>query len=166
MGKTKNRKRAKMMRLRKKEREMLQNTESPGIPEIKSRLNQYYEGKDIKLQNRNPQIKISNIILRMIAPLMKNANSFTEEQNIVGIGVTAWNLGIIKTYKGEDKMLNSLNKLGMELSKDYKDILLEYADKKITEYPDYDQLIHDYEFKSINKKNNNLTVAYASINED
>ncbi|MBI9069896.1 MAG: hypothetical protein JEZ09_21570 [Salinivirgaceae bacterium] len=166
MGKTKNRKRAKMMRLRKKEREALQNTESPGINEIESRLNQQYEGKDIKLRNKSPQIKISNVLLQMIAPLMKNAKSFTEEQSIVGLGVMAWNLGIIKAYKGEAEMLESLNGFGMMLSNNYKSILLEYAEKKSIAYSDYDQLIHDYEFKSINDKNNNLTVAYKSINED
>ena len=155
-----------MMKLRKKEREALQNAESPGIKEIESRLIKQHEGIDIKLRSTNPQIKLSNILLQMIAPLMKNANSFTEEQNIVSLGVMAWNLGIIKTYKGEDEMLDSLNGFGMKLPNDYKKILLEYADIKITKYPDYDQLIHDYEFKSINKKNNNLTVAYKSINED
>lgn len=166
MSKTKNRKRAKMMRLRKKQREALQKTELPGIKEIESRLNQQHKDIDVKLRNANPQIKISNVVLQMIAPLMKNANSFKEEKNIVGFGVMAWNLGIIKTYKGEDEMLDSLNGFGMELPNDYKNTLLEYADKKCIEYPDFDQLIHDYEFKSINKKNNNLTVAYKSINED
>jgi hypothetical protein len=165
MGKTKNRKRAKMMRLQKKEREALLNeTESPGRREIEQRLSQ--KGREVLVQNSNPQVKISDVLLQMIAPLMENTNSFSEEKNVVGLGVMAWNLGIVKGFKGEDEMQNSVKQIKKQIPKAILNILLEYADIKVSEYPDYDEFIHDYEYKSVNKKHSNLTVAYKSINED
>ena len=166
MGKAENRKRAKMMRLRKKERELLQNTESLGIKEIKSRLSQNHKGKSVKLQNGNPEVKISNVINEMIAPLTKKANSFQEEKELVDLGVMAWNLGIVKAYNGEDAMLKWVTQFGKELSNDFKNILITYAEKKSTEYPDYDQFIHDHEFKSIGQNRNSLSVAYKPFKKD
>jgi hypothetical protein len=166
MGKAKNRKRAKMLRERKKEQEALQVKKSPGIKEIETRLTKLHGEKGVKIQNTNSPKKISNLVIEMIEPLKKSARSFNAEQNIIGLGIMAWNLGIIKTFRGEEEMLKAIDQFGMELPVDYKNLLLEYAEIKCSKYADYDQLIHDYEYKSVNKKNNNLTVAYKSINED
>jgi hypothetical protein len=165
-SKSKNRKRNKMMRQRKKQKEKLQKNEKYVDITLKNRLKQNYEGIDIQIRNRNAEVKISNLVLQLVAPLMDEAKNFDEESNIVGLGVMAWNLGIIKAYKGEEEMLKSMDNFDMMLPNDYKKLLLEFAELKCEKFTDFDQIIYDFEFKSVNSRNNHLTVAYQSVNEN
>ena len=101
MGKVKNRKRAKMLRLKKKERENEEysktDNSSHGLSKMKKRLDKELN-RDVKFnyKNNTKGRKISDVVSEMIQPLMEEARTFKEEQNIVGLGVMAWNLGVIK----------------------------------------------------------------------
>lgn len=166
-SKTKNRKKAQIRRQQKKQREAIQSNEIVGKSALEKRLKQDYKDVGIQIRNNNnSEIKISNLVLQLIAPLMNEAKSFDEESNIAGLGVMAWNLGIIKASKGENEMLKSLDSFGMEIPLDYKNLLLKYAEKKCLDFPDYNNIIYDYEFKSIDDQNNNLSVAYQPINKE
>jgi hypothetical protein len=165
-SKTKNRKRAKMLRQRKKQREARQNNEVIGKSVLEKRLKQNYKDIDIQFRDKNPEVKISDLVINLVAPLMDEALSFDEEKNVAGLGVAAWNLGIIRALKGEKEMLKSLEENHIKLPNDVKKLLLEYAEKKYIEYPEYNQFIYDYEFKYISKKQNHLTVAYQITEEE
>ena len=101
----------------------------------------------------------------MIQPLMEEARTFKEEQNIVGLGVMAWNLGVIKKNNGEKEMQKALKGFGIMLPKEIKDLLLDYSDIKCENYSEFKELIIDFEFTRINSHQNNLTVSYKLINE-
>lgn len=166
-SKTKNRKRAKKIRQRKKKQEKFQSEKIADHISMKNRLKQQYNKVDVQIRDNNSaEVKISNLVLQLVAPLMEQAKNFDEENNIAGLGVMAWNLGVIKASKGEKEMMKSLDNLGMALPRDYKMILLKFAEKKCIEYPDFDQIIYDFEFKSIDSKNNILSVAYQSSSKE
>jgi hypothetical protein len=166
-SKTKNRERAKKLRQRKKQRDKFQSNNIADHNSMKNKLKQQYPDVDVQIRDKNnAKVKISNLVLQLIAPLMDEAKNFDEESNIVGLGVMAWNLGIIKASKGKKEMVKSLDNLGMKLPRFYKKLLMEYAEKKCIEFPDFDQIIYDYEFQSIDSKNNNLSVAYQSNSKE
>ncbi len=170
MGKEKNRKRAKMLRQRKKEREKEEVSKPindvPGLSKIKSRLEKEFNA-DVKFNHNNKPIgrKISDVVSEMIKPLLKEAKTFDEKKKIIGLGVMAWNLGVIKKNNGEKEMQKALSGFGMMLPKDVKNLLLDYSEVKCENYGEYNELIIDYEFTRINPHQNNLTVSYKMINE-
>ena len=170
MGKAKNRKRNKMLRQRKKERENEEFSKPDKstyvLSKIKKRLDKELN-VDVKFnykKNSNGR-KISDVVSEMIQPLMEEARTFKEEQNIVGLGIMAWNLGVIKKNNGENEMQKALKGFGMMLPKEIKNILLEYSEVKCENYSEYNELIVDYEFTSLNSHQNNLTVSYKMVNE-
>ena len=165
-SKSRNRKRSQMLRQRKKERELAgQENEVLGLPQMEKRLKSKLGGK-VEFRNKNSEDKkISNVVSQMIQPLMKGARSFKEEQNIVGLGIMAWNLGVLKAYKGEKEMLKSLEEFKMSLPNDLMGLVKEYVEIKCTEYGEYDQFIYDFEFTRISDRQNNLSVAYESVQE-
>jgi len=170
MGKAKNRKRAKMLRQRKKEREnkksSMPDNNTHAFSKMKKRLDKKLNA-DVKLNNKNNLNgrKISNVLSEMIKPLMKEARTFDEEQNIVGFGVVAWNLGVIKKNNGEEEMQKALKNLEKSFPKDIKNLLLDYSEIKCENYGEYNELIVDHEFTRLNAHQNNLTVSYKMINE-
>ena len=122
---------------------------------------------DVKFNyNNNPNgRKISDVISEMIQPLMEKAKTFDEEQNIVGLGVMAWNLGVIKKNNGEKEMQKALKGFSMTFPKQIKNLLFDYSEIKCENYSEYNELIVDYEFTRLNANQNNLTVSYKLINE-
>ncbi len=96
---------------------------------------------------------------------MEEAKTFDEEQNIVGLGIMAWNLGVIKQNNGEKEMLKALKSFKMKIPKQFTNLILDYSIIKCENYSEYNELIVDYEFSRLNAKQNNLTVSYKSINE-
>lgn len=150
-----------MLRQRKKQKEALLSNDPIGKFAIEERLKEKHNGADIQIRNNNnSDVKISNLVLQLIAPLMEKAKNFKEESNIAGLGVMAWNLGIIKASKGEKEMLKSLDNIGMLVPRLYKKLLLEYAEIKCIEFPEFDNIIYDFEFTSVDSRNNNLSVTY------
>ena len=170
MGKAKNRKRSKMLRQRKKDREKEKasdlNNDIHGLSKIKKRLDKELNA-DVKFnyKNNSKGRKISDVVSEMIKPLMEEARTFKEEQNIVGLGVMAWNLGVIKKNNGEKEMQKALKSFGKMLPKDIINVLLEYSEVKCENYSKYNELIVDYEFTKLNSHQNNLTVSYKMVNE-
>ena len=168
MGKSKNRKRSKILHQRKKQREtkeMSQDNKSAyAIAKIEKRLNEEFS-LNVKLHhNSNPEgRKISEVLSEMIQPLIDDAKTFEEEQGIVGLGVMAWNLGVIKKNKGEKEMRKVLKSISVMLPKQIKKLLLYYSEVKCNNYSEYNEIIVDYEFTRINSHQNNLTVTYKPI---
>ena len=165
-SKSRNIKRSRMLRQRKKARELGEKeNEVHGLPQMEKRLKNRL-GIDVEVRNKNATgKKISNVVSQMIQPLMKGARSFKEEQNIIGLGIMAWNLGVVKAYKGEKEMLKSLEEFKMMFPDVLKEVMMEYVEIKCTDYEEYDQFIYDYEFTRIDGSHNNLTVAYESVQE-
>lgn len=169
MGKSKsrNRKRNQTLRQKKNDREIAeQNIEVLGQSKMGIRLRKQI-GKDVTFRNNNNsgKRKISDVVSQMIQPLLETARNFNEERNIVGLGVMAWNMGVIKTHKGEDEMKNSLKDFKMLLPKKTQELMMEFVEIKCNDYGEYDQIIYDYEFTRINDHQNNLFLAYKSVNE-
>lgn len=163
-SKSKNRKRNQILRQRKKERELLSQEDKPiGYNKIQKRLKKF--GKVEIRNNQTIKKKISTVVSEMLEPLMEEARSFKEEKNIIGMGIMAWNLGVIKTYKGEEEMQKSLQELKPKIPKTFLEILIEYVEIKCTKYKQYDHFIYDYEFTKINDHQNHLSVAYKPISE-
>lgn len=170
MGKAKNIKRAKMLRQRKKEREneksFKHDNSTHVLSKIKKRLDKELNA-DVKFnyKNNSKGRKISDVVSEMIQPLMDEARTFKEEENIVGLGVMAWNLGVIKKNNGKKEMQKAFKSFGMKFPKDIKNLLLDYSEIKCENYSEYNELIVDYEFTRLNSHQNNLTVSYKMINE-
>lgn len=170
MGKAKNIKRAKMLRQRKKERENENSSKSDNSTHVFSKMKKRLDKElnaDVKFnyKNNSNERKISDVVSEMIQPLMEEARTFKEEQNIVGLGVMAWNLGVIKKNYGEKEMQKAFKGFGMRFPKDIKNLLLDYSEIKCENYSEYNELIVDYEFTQLNSHQNNLTVSYKMINE-
>lgn len=167
MGKAENRKRAKMLQQRKKERENEKSFKSdintPALSKMKKRLDKKLN-TDVKFtyKNNSNGRKISDVVSEMIKPLMEEARTFEEEQKVVGLGTMAWNLGVIKKNKGEKEMQKALKGLEIRLPKDIKNLLLDYCEIKCKNYSEYNELIVDYELTQLNSYQNNLTVSYES----
>ena len=159
-----------MLRQRKKERENEElskpDNSSYALSKIKKRLDKELN-TDVKFnyKKKTKGRKISNVVSEMIQPLMEEARTFKEEQNIVGLGVIAWNLGVIKINKGEKEMQKALKGLAMKLPKEIIKVLLKFSEVKSENYSEYNEFIVDYEFTKINSYQNNLTVSYKLINE-
>jgi len=165
-SKSRNRKRSQMLRQRKKERELTeQEKESYGIPEKEKKLKvQLGRNVQVKLKD-TPGEKISDLVLQMIKTLLKEARSFNEEQNIVGMGIMAWNLGVIKAEKGEKEMLKSLAGFKMSIPGEFMEIMMEYIEIKCTEYRKHKQFIFDYDYIRKDRRSNHLTVVYELFHE-
>ena len=170
MGKAENRKRAKRLRQRKKEREnekspKLDNS-TPALSKIKKRLDKELNA-DVKFnyKNNSDGRKISDVVSELVQPLLEEARSFKEEQFIVGLGVMAWNLGVIKKTKGEKEVKKTIKSFGKKFPQDVVNLLLEYSEIKCENYSEYNEFIIDYEFTNINSHQNNLTVSYEIIND-
>ena len=158
-----------MLRQKKKEKEqeIIQKKDTvQGALKIKKRLEKSLNA-EVKLnyKNNNKGRKISSVVSEMLQPLLKDTRTFDEEKNAIGLGVMAWNLGVIKTYKGEKEMFKALKEFKMQLPTQIVELLLEYSNIKCKKYDNYNQLIVDYEFSKLNNHQNNLTVSYESINE-
>ena len=170
MGKSRNSKRSKMLHQRKKQREKeeipKENRRSPGESKLTTRLRKAYNS-DIRfkyLENPNRR-KISEVVLEMIQPLLDDAESFDEEKNIVGLGIMAWNLGIIKKNNGKKEMKKALKDFEKELPKPIIALLLDFSEIKCKYYGEYNEIIVDYEYTKLNSRQKNLLVSYEPVDE-
>ena len=53
-------------------------------------------------ENQSSGRKISEVVLEMVRPLMKEAETLEHEKKAIDIGILAWNIGVIKGYQGEE----------------------------------------------------------------
>ncbi len=93
----------------------------------------------------NREIKISEVLIMMINPLIDLSMNYEEEKNVIAVGVMSWNLGIIKILKGEEEVEKELKKIEKTLEKEATDIIKRYAEIKSTEYRQYNQFITGFE---------------------
>ncbi len=114
---------------------------------------------------QSPVRKISDAVTEMINPEMREARDFEEQKKIIGLGVTAWNLGIMKAHNGEKEILKLKKSFKNALSKELANLIIEFSEVKCTDYSEYDELIIDWEFTRLNDRQNNLTVSYKLFNE-
>ncbi len=157
-----------MLRQRKKEREnknlYKSDNSTSALSKIKKRLDKELNA-DVKFKKNTTGRKISAVVSEMIQPLMEEARTFKEAQNIVALGIMAWNLGVIKVNNGEEEMQKALKGFGMKFPKEIESMLLKYCEVKCENYSEYNVLIVDYEFTRLNSYQNNLTVSYKMVNE-
>lgn len=147
MSKTKNRKRARLLHQRKKER-IKQASITEMIEKDRQMLIQNAEKFDVKVVDRSVagnKEKISTVLLEMIKPMLATAKSNSEIKGMIFMGVLAWNCGIIKQNLGDEKLneaINSFFNLENELE---KMLLKELINYKCTEYVQYNDYIIDYQ---------------------
>jgi len=132
---------------------------------IQKRLDRF---ENAKFEVRNKQSsgrKISEVVLEMVKPMMKTAVNLEQEKRAIDIGVLAWNMGIIKSCKGEEAMLEFIKDIKCKLPDTFMLVFMEFVEKKCSRYREYDQLIYEYEIKELPGSKLNLTVAYESVNQ-
>jgi len=162
-SRSRNRKRARLARQRKKEMTSPARTvQSESRKKIKSRLFRQHGKIEIR-ENKPGEKKISAVVLKMLRPLLKEAATIEDEKRVVQMGIMAWNMGIIKTFKGEDALQESLQDIKTSIPEGTMDLLMQVVDWKCTRYSKYGQFIYDFEIKRIPGDNINLTVAYESV---
>ncbi len=162
-SKSRNRKRNRIAKNRKNEKESLKSVDkSQTIKKMERRLKGF--GKFEIKEKQSSDKKISAVVLEMLKPLLDEADSFEIERNIIQMGIIAWNMGVVKTYKGDDEMHASLKEIKPSLPDEMMDILMTIVKRKCSKYKKYDQFIYDYQIKTIPGPKLNLTVAYESVN--
>ncbi len=97
--------------------------------------------------------------------MLDDAESFDEEKNIVGLGIMAWNLGIIKKNNGKKEMKKALKDFEKELPKPIIALLLDFSEIKCKYYGEYNEIIVDYEYTKLNSRQKNLLVSYEPVDE-
>ncbi len=166
-SKTKNRKRAQMLRQQKRERERLLTTGSQ-LEKDNQRLKDSAEKDGFKIINRamlGRKEKISALILDMVKPLIYEAYDEEDLRGIITLGVVAWNCGIIKATKGNSALNKILKSFKNQNNKEDKKLLDEYIQIKCNKYGQYNDLIRDYEISIENDGNLNFTVLTEVIDE-
>lgn len=162
-SKSRNRKHNRLAKIRKKEKESLNpGDQSQTIKNMEKRLKKYGI-KEVR-EKQSSGKKISSVVLDLLKPLLDEADSIKLERKIIQMGIIAWNLGVIKTYKGENAMFTFMQEIKPSIPEEVMDILMEVVKRKCSKYKKYDQFIYDYKIKRIPGPNLNLTVAYKSAN--
>jgi hypothetical protein len=167
VAKSKNRKRAKLLRKRKKEREK-QTLFNDNLLKDRQMLLEKAEKENIKIIDRallGRKEKISSVLLEMIKPVLFTAQDEKDARGIVSMGVLAWNFGIIRQTLGEDK-LNDAMKLLKIKEDSYERILLEeYIQLKCNQFGQYNDFITDFNISFERDGRMNFTVL-AGITDD
>ncbi len=163
MSKSKNIKRMRLLKKKKNERRQLEN--SKNIPESVNRLKSKIEkrGESKITYNKDGKIKVSELIPEMVSPLMDMTENFEQEKRVIGLGVMAWNIGVVKITQGEKEMNKMFKKLKEEMPNEVIDMIKVYVEVKCTEYKEYNQFIHSYDFTETSSTMNHLTVAHSEL---
>jgi hypothetical protein len=161
-SKSRNRKRARIGKQKKREKEtFISSKQAESRKKITKRLKKY--GKVELMESHPSEKKISAVVLDMLKPLLKEADTLEDEKKIIEMGIMAWNMGVVKTYSGEEALKTLMKDIKPAIPEGIRDILLQYVNRKCTRYRKYDQFIHDYEISRISGDSINLTVAYESV---
>jgi len=145
MSTEKNRKRLRLLRQLKKERE---SAVPKSLQESKNKLIKKAEIHNAQVIDRavlGGKEKISEILLEMISPCLNEAESNEEARAYITMGILAWNCGIVKIVKGEDALKNSLKDYGRKDISNEIALVKEYIQIKCDQYGQYNDFIVDYD---------------------
>jgi hypothetical protein len=160
MSKAGNKKRAKLLRQRKKERER-QTLLNAAMQKDQEFLHEKVEKENIKIIDRallGRKEKISSLLIEMIEPVLYTASDEEEARGIVSMGISAWNCGIIKQLFGEEKLEAALKKFKGKKYSEERQLLDEYIDIKCNKYSLYNDYITDFKISFEIDGSMNLTV--------
>lgn len=147
MSKSKNRKRAKLFREKKEERERLTFINEQ-LERDKEVLKTKASKENIKVIDREElgrKEKISTVLLEMIKPILFTAQDEDDARGIVSMGVVAWNCGIIKETLGEDKLKKAMKAFKAKENSEERKMLDEYISIKCSQYSQYNDFITDFQ---------------------
>lgn len=166
MARSKNIKRAKLLRQRKKEMEKGMEKENYSIMNDKLEKDKqilrdkaardHFTIIDRSISGRKE--KISTVLLEMILPLLSTAQDEEDAKGIVSMGVAAWNCGIIKQTIGEEKLREVLKELQSDASQDQLNLFDEYISIKCNNYGQYNDFITDFRISFEKDGRMNFTV--------
>jgi hypothetical protein len=131
---------------------------------IQKRLDRHENAKFEMREKQSSGRKISEVVLEMVRPLMKEAETLEHEKKAIDIGILAWNIGVIKGYQGEEAMQEFIEDIKDKLPETVMQMLMDLARRKCSKFRKYNQFIFDYEIKVLPGSKLNLTVAYESVN--
>jgi|GEM_PF-1467279 len=160
MSKNGNKKRAKLLCQRKKEREQ-QALSDNILQKNKQILCEKAEKKNIKIIDRSllgTQEKISAVLIEMIKPILFVAKDEEDARGMVSMGVVAWNCGIIKQTLGEEKLKLALKSFQSKKYSKEKNILDKFIEIKCTLYGGYNDFITDFQISFDHDGSMNFTV--------
>lgn len=164
-SKSRNRKRNSLAKIRKREKESLNSGDkSQTIKKMEKRLKKL--GVEEVREKQSSGKKISAVVLDLLKPLLDEADDIKIERSIIEMGIIAWNLGVIKTYKGKDDMLRFIHDSKQSIPEEVMDIIMGVVKRKCTKFKKYDQFIYDYQIKMIPGPSLNLTIAYRSVKQE
>jgi hypothetical protein len=146
-SKTKNKKRAQMLRQKKREREQILALENQ-LERDKKRLRESAEKDGVKIIDRSVlgrKEKISTLLLDMIKPIIHEAYDEEDLKGIISMGVVAWNCGIIKTTTGDKELNKVLKSFKNQDNEENKKLLDEYIQIKCEKYGQYNDFITHFE---------------------
>ncbi|MDP2422711.1 MAG: hypothetical protein U1C46_04800 [Bacteroidales bacterium] len=167
MSKSDNIKRAKLHRQRKKEsgKHILLNEQ---LEKDKQILRDKAANDNIKIIDRKlfgRKEKISTVLLEMIKPILLTAQDEEDARGIVTMGVVAWNCGIIKQTKGEDKLRDSMKAFKSNEISEERKLLDEYISIKCNQYSEYHDFITDFQLSFERDGRMNFTVLTGVTND-
>lgn len=107
--------------------------------------------------------KMSQIILDYADDLLKQASTSEDRKIIIFLAIAAWNLSLIDKnicLKEIDNILKNVMKIPQNSDqwKKMRSIMQTLVDKKLSDYPEVDRFIIDYDFIQIDKNNFHLNV--------
>jgi hypothetical protein len=160
MSKSKNIKRAKLLRKKKKEREK-QALINGQLEKDKQILRNKATNNNVKIIDRKllgKKEKISTVLLEMIKPVLYTAQDEEDARGIISMGIVAWNCGIIKQTMGEEKLQDAMKAFKSKENNDERKLLDEYISKKCNQYEQYNDFITDFQLSFERDGKMNLTV--------
>jgi hypothetical protein len=107
--------------------------------------------------------KMSEIILEYAEELLELASTPAGMQRAILLAISAWNLSLIsgdKRIKAIDMFIHDVMKIAKHSNEweEMRNIVQTLIEKRITEYPDVDRFVFDYEFIQLSKNDFHLNV--------
>lgn len=167
MSRSDNIRRAKLLRLRKRERER-QILLYDQLEKDKQILREKAAKDNVTIIDRSllgRKEKISSVLLEMIKPDLIIAQSEEELRGIVSMGVLAWNSGIIKQNLGAEKLTDALKKFDNKKYSQERKLLEEYINIKCNQYGQYNDFITDFQLSFETDGKMNFTVLTSVTND-
>jgi len=106
---------------------------------IQQRLDRFENAKFEVREKQSSGRKISEVVLEMVKPLIKEPETLEQEKKAIDIGILAWNIGVIKGYQGEEAMQEFIQDIKHKLPETVMQVLIDLARRKCSRYRKYNQ---------------------------
>ena len=141
------------------------------LQKLGNKVKERYKDKEVTLQTAEEMRldKMSEIILEFVGELLEQATGKREKENIVSMGVVAWNIAILSDaikLSPLECLEDFLKTSGIEKDSEEEAVttavLLALIEKKQKTFPNIRRLVMDFEIKAT-KNDLNLSVASAEL---